>query len=1140
MKHLRTNLKCMSIGWLTLAVLIFPAHANTQNGIPPGFVYTEGAKFMLDGREFYFSGANVYDFFTYGSGAGDPETEFMDKERIDAHMRRLYRNGVRVIRLWGFSHEEWHGFEIEKGVYNEPQFMLFDYVVKSAEANGLKLIVALENYWNDYGGIKDRLKWEGIEVAGAGAHDQGQFFINRPAIEGYKDYVQYFITRVNHYDGVEYRDDPTILAWELMNEPRYQGFGDDVSSNVLRAWVDEMGQFIKEIDPHHLLGTGLEGQGTKYGFGADAGNDFIKIHQSPYIDFTSAHPYIRESWSNFDVEMTKALICQWAEESHDLLNKPLFVGEFNVERNERLEWWEDIYGFIETKKIGGSAFWWFPDDRTPRDKFAVFEGDAELGIFKTHSQHTEAMSGGEAIYFALLSPKSGDKYIPGSSVEITANAINENNTITNVNFYANGELIGSDNIAPYTYQWTDLATGEYVVTAIAETIDGTVRSSTPRNIQVGGDIFSLEYKNASVSATSNQIKPHFQLVNNSSQDIPYEDLSIRYWFTSEQDKPLQFASDYAQLGTSYVNGRFVQVEDSAYYMEVTFDAAAGEIASFANPGRIETKVYYSDWTDFDQSNDYSYDPAITEFTAYDRVTVYIKGSLVFGQEPQGAETPTAVIAASVLAGDAPLLVNFDASGSSDPNGDTLIYTWDFGAGNTAQGVIATFEFTEIGDQDVTLTVSDPSGNSRSSTVTIQVLDPRKPPVPFFTFDQGTGIAPVSITFDASGSSDPNGDSLTYQWDFGNGDTAMGVMAQYEFITAGSYDVTLAVSDGIFQESVTQTIMITDGNPIAVFTADVTSGFAPLTVNFDASGSIDPLGNALTYGWDFGDGNNANGLAVSHLFTSPGEYNVTLTVDNGAGGTRDTSMVISVAEQPQVSDLVLEYMDAGRGNSQDNMINPHFQIVNNGGADVPYSALTTRYWFSSEENSELSYWCDWAQLGTSQVNGTFGRANGMDYLEVSFAAAAGALPATSNSGAIMTRFSKTNWSNFDETNDYSYDVTKTSFQAHDKVTLYVNGNLVWGREPGAASARVRDKPAPGVLDISFYPNPTMDRLNLVGKTFQAGDMIRVMDTNGAVSKTIRLNAKTEKVTIDMTTLPPGVYFVTLAAGGERVVRKVIKR
>ncbi len=608
-----------------------------------GFVYAEGDKFMLDGKPFYFSGANVYDFFTYGSSSGDIETQFMDKDRIDTHMRRLYVNGVRVVRLWGFSHEDWHGFEPQKGVYSEGQFSLFDYVVKSAEANGIKLIVALENYWNDYGGIKDRLKWEGIDVAGGGSHDQGQFFTNEDAIQGYKDYVKYFITRVNHYDGVEYRNDPTILAWELMNEPRYQGFGDDLSSDTLRAWVDDMGEFIKGIDTNHLLGTGLEAHGLKYGFGGDEGNDFIKIHESPYVDFTSAHPYIRESWADFTLEETMALICQWADESHKILEKPLYIGEFNVEIQERFEWWEEIYGFIEEKKIGASAFWWFPDNETPRDKFAVLEGDTEVAIYKEHALKMEEMSGGESIYLSLLSPKSGDKFVSGSDVHIEANLLNENNTVAKVEFFSNGVLVGEDISAPYELDLSGLPDGAYAITSVATGINGITKESTSRNIQIGGDgVLTLEYKDASTSVISNVIKPHLRIFNNSSEGVSYADLSIRYWFETEEDLPLNFSVDYAVVGNTNVKGRFVNIEGNSYYLELTFDPATGILGRDAGSGRIEAKIANSQFSDTDQSNDYSYNGILKEFGRSDKVALYLNGKLISGVEPNGNPNPPVV------------------------------------------------------------------------------------------------------------------------------------------------------------------------------------------------------------------------------------------------------------------------------------------------------------------------------------------------------------------------------------------------------------------------------------------------------------------------------------------------------------------
>lgn len=1125
----------------------------------PGFVYTEGEKFMLDGAPLYFSGTNVYDFFTYGSSSGDIETDFMDKDRIDAHMRRLYVNGVRVVRVWGFSHEDWHGFEPQKGVYSEGQFSLFDYVVKSAEANGVKLIIALENYWNDYGGIKDRLKWEGIEVAGGGTHDQGQFFTNASAVQGFKDYVKYFITRVNHYDGVEYRNDPTILAWELMNEPRYQGFGDDLASETLRAWVDEMGAFIKDLDSNHLLSSGLEAHGSKYGFGGDEGNDFIKIHQSPYMDFASAHPYIRESWSNFSLEETMTLICQWADESHKILNKPLYIGEFNVEIQERFEWWEEIYGFIEEKKIGASAFWWFPDNETPRDKFGVFEGDTEVAIYKEHALKMEKMSGGESIYLSLMSPKSGDKFASGSDVHIETNLINDNNTVTKVEFFSNGSLVGEDITAPYELDLSGLADGQYKITSVATGINGVTKESTPRNIQIGGEgILVLEYKDASTSVISNVIKPHLRLFNNSSQDISYSDISIRYWFETEEDLPLVFSTDYAVVGSNNVKGKFVKTEGNSYYLEVGFDPATGALGRNAGSGRIEAKIANSSFSDTNQANDYSFDDTKKEFAQSEKITLYLKGKLISGIEPGTAvDTPTAVIVASTTSGNGPLSVTFDASGSTDPNGDSLSYSWSFENGDAATGITTTYEFTEFGDQTVTLTVNDGNGNSDSETISIEVINPNIAPIAAFTTDVENGIAPVSITFDASTSTDANNDPLTYSWDFGNGDVATGIMTTYEFTAVGAFDVKLTVSDGELENSITKRIVVTDGNPIAKILANIISGIAPLEVSFDASGSVDPSNNVLTYTWDFGDGTTGIGESIVHTFNAVGSYTVTLQVDNNQGGVATDSIIIQVQEVLPVSDVVIEYKDGGNGSSSDNMVNPYIKIINSGASDIDYDDLTVRYWFTSEDNKNLNFWCDWAELGTSNVNGIFAEANGMDYFEISFDTAAGTLAASSNSGEIQTRFAKTNWSILNEVNDYSYDSSKISYTAHNTVTLYVNGVLVWGIEPAGAIRSqqeeegivkiVRSNDQPNNIIIS--PNPASSVLNVsikndIVKSDRTVNNVRIRLFNlmGNVVKVDNIKNKNQQfqVQIPVEDLASGIYLLEFFDLGskKRTINKVI--
>ena len=101
-----------------------------------------------------------------------------------------------------------------------------------------------------------------------------------------------------------------MLAWELMNEPRYQNAtpNENTTGTTLRAWVDEMGAYVKGLDPNHMLGTGMEGQQTAYGYGGDAGNPFVYIHQSPYIDFTSGHMYPTEGWAGLTFATARTLL----------------------------------------------------------------------------------------------------------------------------------------------------------------------------------------------------------------------------------------------------------------------------------------------------------------------------------------------------------------------------------------------------------------------------------------------------------------------------------------------------------------------------------------------------------------------------------------------------------------------------------------------------------------------------------------------------------------------------------------------------------------------------------------------------------------------------------------------------------------
>jgi hypothetical protein len=161
---------------------------------------------------------------------------------------------------------------------------------------------------------------------------------------------------------------------------------------------------------------------------------------------------------------------------------------------------------------------------------------------------------------------------------------------------------------------------------------------------------------------------------------------------------------------------------------------------------------------------------------------------------------------------------------------------------------------------------------------------------------------------------------------------------------------------------------------------------------------------------------------------------------------------SITPTSGTSNLRVQYRAADT-NAGDNQIKPHFNIINAGSSAVPLSELTIRYWYTREGTTGQNFWCDYSAVtgSCSNVTGAFvqlspARSGADFYLEVGFTTAAGSIAAGGQSGEIQTRFAKTDWSNYTETGDYSFDPTKTSFADWTHVTLYRNGVLVWGVEP----------------------------------------------------------------------------------------------
>jgi probable HAF family extracellular repeat protein len=174
-----------------------------------------------------------------------------------------------------------------------------------------------------------------------------------------------------------------------------------------------------------------------------------------------------------------------------------------------------------------------------------------------------------------------------------------------------------------------------------------------------------------------------------------------------------------------------------------------------------------------------------------------------------------------------------------------------------------------------------------------------PPVASFVATPTSGLSPLAVALDASGSTDREGPIAAFSWNFGDGSaTATGATTTHVYQAAGSFTVVLTVTDGKgLTGTANRTItVITNTPPTAAFTATPTSGTAPLTVALDASGSRDPDGTIAGYEWTFGDGKTGTGQTAQHIYVDAGSFQVTLKVtdDRGAVGTALQTVTVTPA------------------------------------------------------------------------------------------------------------------------------------------------------------------------------------------------------------------------------------------------------
>ena len=341
------------------------------------FVSRDGDAFVLAGEPFLAAGSNNY------------RPMFLDPAVVDQVMAAAADNGHTVLRAWAFNdigdpddpatsidpqntttYFQYWDTDAGAPAFNEGEKGLeaLDRMVASAKEHDVRLVLPFVNNWGPFGGMDQYVSW-------AGAEYHSDFYTDEQIRQWYKDWVEHLLTRVNTITGVAYRDEPTIMAWELANEARCLAAGDyeagpDCTTETITAWATEMAAFVKSIDGNHLVGFGDEGfmcepGADHFAYDCSQGTDSRAIAQIEDIDMVGLHVY-PDHWGT-TVDWSEQWILDHVALAAEV-DKPVFIGELGwrgqAPRNAVFHQWLSAY----FEQGGDVALYWLMQ---PRDEYST-------------------------------------------------------------------------------------------------------------------------------------------------------------------------------------------------------------------------------------------------------------------------------------------------------------------------------------------------------------------------------------------------------------------------------------------------------------------------------------------------------------------------------------------------------------------------------------------------------------------------------------------------------------------------------------------------------------------------------------------------------------------------------------------------
>lgn len=412
------------IAILLFVLLLVPASAFAQ----PKFVTVKNHRFMVGAKPYYFIGTNYW----YGTLLGLEKDKTRGVLRLRKELDFLKKNGVTNLRI--LAGAEGAGLingvtrvgpplQTEQGKFDESVLDGLDLILAEMAKRDMKAIVFLSNNWEWSGGFQQYLIWNNLVEGDLKTRkltwDEqrdivSKFYSCAPCKEAYNQQAALVIGRTNKVTKKNYVDDPTIMAWELANEPRPMR---PYAERDYAKWISDVAAMIKSKAPKQLVTIGHEGF-----MGTENMKLFEEIHADKNVDYLTIHVWAK-NWGWFKDDKVAEGFSNVVEKATAYVNdhlviakkldKPLVIEEFGLPRNAqsfdpsastslRDEYYAKMFGFIGGH-VAGANFWAFGGTSRPV-KGQVFwkKGDEYMGDPPMEEQGLNTVFDGDASTWKII------------------------------------------------------------------------------------------------------------------------------------------------------------------------------------------------------------------------------------------------------------------------------------------------------------------------------------------------------------------------------------------------------------------------------------------------------------------------------------------------------------------------------------------------------------------------------------------------------------------------------------------------------------------------------------------------------------------------------------------------------------------